>query len=258
MLKPSQQDVPFLAALVAIALALLLNLASARSPECSPAEQAPATQNNQQEQQSFAGVAVIYWPLCVLGNAIYAHREVLNAASTLVIGAFTLALFIATYGQLKHLNREFIATHRPRLRVRLVKMDEPSPGTVIRIHYRAVNVGESDAKKIRTKATVEIANVLGDNRDKPAIWTEEFPVCEILAAGEPSEVGRETTIVCLPEWKYKTGWGLNRIRIHGTVTYEDRNGVRRNTGFYRYCSQDVNRFRLPGDQDINRDYEYED
>jgi hypothetical protein len=112
----------------------------------------PKRQNSKHDSDALSGIGVIlYGPFCVAGRTIYAHREVLNAASTLVIGAFTVMLFIATflqYGQLRktlELNRrDFDATHRPWISIGTIQIERAtlvSTSLILRSDFRLKTLG---------------------------------------------------------------------------------------------------------------------
>jgi hypothetical protein len=183
MLKPEPRDTPLLIALLAVAFALLLTLSVGKINEGPPAQGAPPAKQDQSDGNSCSGASIIVWPICMTGNAIYVHREVINAFSTLIIGFFTFALFIATYGQLRYLSREFVSTHRPKLVVRRLKIDTPIIGQSVVIKCDLVNIGDTKATITRIELFMSRASI---NLDQvPEIdWAEAVPSGEAVAGGE--------------------------------------------------------------------------
>ena len=196
---------------------------------------------------------------CLLTNytGSLATYTAILAGATILLGIFGFAQGCILYAQFKLGRQEFIATHRPRLRVRLVKIDKLETGKPIVVRYRVVNVGDGEAISIAAETTLQV--VPRDGIPKETISrTQTFEIAASIKSGQPIEVERAFAEIVLPEWHVKGSWGFNRIRVYGSISYQDGNRVPRQTGFYRFCTEDVNRFRLPGDKDIERDYEYED
>ncbi len=178
------------------------------------------------------------------GNAIYAHREVLNAASTLVIGLFTLALFFATYGQLRHLRRDFNATHRPEIIVHSVEHatdttpETRDPAIGARITY--FNKGTSAAKDV-----VIDARIIPINGDPEPGYTFE----RIMTAKGDIESGapyhfdvfsqmsdrlasfEEAFEIFVPVQVSDNETADSKLYCIGTISYSDSRGTRRQTGF---------------------------
>ncbi|MGB8363348.1 MAG: hypothetical protein ACLQUZ_06010 [Rhizomicrobium sp.] len=234
LLKP--EDRPLFLALLAIAFALLLNAFVGEPDKGHPTQHAPSTQQAQDDSDSCARVSVLYWPLCSLGNAIYAHREVVNASSTLVIGLFTFALFFATYGQLRHLRREFVSTHRPKIIVRGFEIDNRDlpAWESIGAMFVAQNIGETRAKITEVRSRTII------------IWaTSALPANITMRHKQGYDVriegggmGRE--MFHIDDGTMTQGnqgmeiyAGTRRLFFVGVVRYMDDNGTVFETGFCR-------------------------
>ena len=183
------------------------------------------------------------------------------AIFTLTLTASTIGLWWATHDALELSRREFIASHRPHLRVRLVRIDEPEVGHPMTVRFIVSNVGYSEAKSVTAKVNLQILKVLPDKwglSNQPSAFLGSVNVAEALAPGQRSEVELITGTKPDADWgvraKLVQGW----VHVHGEICYRDNNGISRITAFYRFSTNDVNRFRLPEDGDIERDYEYED
>ncbi len=181
------------------------------------------------------------------------------ARYTELLAGFTFLLFLSTvvqgcliWRQIRLAREEFIASHRPKLRVRLVRIAKPTPGNPVTVQFTVANVGDSEALNVVAKFTMEIFVTQATKS------VAEFDVIDKLAPGEPHQVEREMSTIFDPHWA-DVPWSIaGDIRIHGHVSYTDRNGIGRRTAFYRFATSNLNRFRLPDDADIERDYEYED
>jgi hypothetical protein len=220
------------------------------------------------------------------GDWLNSNANIITALATAVIAAFTFTLWRTSSGQLRQLQqsnltaleaartaqlsaqaaviaagaardevelarREFVVNHRAKLRVRLVRLGKTNIGQPVSILFRVVNVGDLEAKNIRADLHLVVAD------DKAAHWHEEFAVADSLVAGKSEVVQRLTTTPRKDDWGKR--WAAEaRIRIHGSISYTDESGIVRQTGIFRYSTEDLNRFRLPNDKDIERDYEYED
>jgi hypothetical protein len=179
------------------------------------------------------------------------NGSAITAIATVFLVIVTGGLIWVAHQQSKIARQQYVATFRPRVRIRLVMLGKATVGEPMTIHFTVANVGGSVAKKVRCGITFEVP--------KEAVWTDkDFAIADILNMGQPLEVKRSSTEPRRAEWATK-GWGADgAVRIHGYVTYEDDLGIRRRTGFYRFSTADLRRFRLPPDDDIERDYEYED
>jgi hypothetical protein len=126
-------------------------------------------------------------------------------------------------------------------------------GKPLVVSFQAFNVGDSEAKDLRGSVTLNITNM------KEAKWAEsDFVITESLAPGDYKLVEKSTTTICLPGWDGTQLGSRKKVQIHGNVSYRDKNGVKRRTGFYRFSTPNLHRFCLPDDKDVERDYEYED
>jgi hypothetical protein len=149
---------------------------------------------------------------------------------------------------------EFLATHRPRLRARVVKVGG-NDVNVFKIEYSIINVGETpatitlhkisliadpmvpDTNTLEQKISGDCLRLSGGEA-KVVIWTYNFD----FGSGQGAEY--DTT------FHVKSGGVL---RIKGIIKYVDDAGVKRRTGFLRTYSQGFKYFTAS--KDINEDYE---
>jgi hypothetical protein len=149
---------------------------------------------------------------------------------------------------------EFLATHRPRLRVRVVKVGGNSCN-VFKIEYSVVNVGETpatitihhirliaDPMDINTKTLEQTISGdclrLSGGEAKVVIWTYNFD----FGSGHGAEY--DTTF-------HVTSGGV--LKIKGRLEYIDEVGVKRRTGFLRTYNQSLKYFTVS--DDINEEFE---
>jgi hypothetical protein len=148
----------------------------------------------------------------------------------------------AARGSLKIAHDEFNITHRPKLHVRLIRLDRID-GTQLRIHYTVVNIGEMRAflKLHEITLCLQPAN----------IQQGAFVECPELAEGE-------SVIFWVPvKFDYDVGWNLavdGEIKIRGRIEHEDATGITRRTGFFRTYDHELGHFVKSDDTEE----EYED
>jgi len=196
-----------------------------------------------------------------------ARPELLTAWSTFALFIATAALWIFTALLWWAARNEFIATHRPRLRIRNFSADNFARVVVRVLQFNIFNIGDSVAKNIRISYAYlwakEISDVISLFDNSP----------RYLSVGTPIEPGGTSTqsVVDL-EWEKQNGSDKKifyqregRFFIIGRVIYKDRLGVERNTGFLREAviskiqEQGVSIERISGFKKVNdSDYEYED
>jgi len=208
-------------------------------------------------------ISALRW--CV-GEFIEAYEGSIVAFGTLIIAVFTIVLSIATVklwsstAELARLTRnsinlareEFVSSHRPRLRVRLVNafLTEGHP---VRIQYYVVNIGNTNARIISNDTEIHIERVDGKKLSDAKGINEPRAVL----AGQALLFARDMdNIIYRGDWDLK-GIMDGKVRISGFVRYEDANGTVRETTFWRIFRGDTKRFRplTPADPDYEREYE---
>lgn len=180
--------------------------------------------------------------------------ENLTAVATLVIAIFTIVLAVVGFVQAELTRRtialarsEFLATHRPRIRVRWVSGPTGDDRTVIKVYI--TNVGESLATIVEyyldaafldsdgcfcyPYATIPIADPAEAGK-KIILAPGESRTLELFRTGENPE----------HMWARCTEKGDTFFVVEGTITYIDESGIGRSTGFAREMIQESGGYRV--------------
>jgi hypothetical protein len=184
--------------------------------------------------------------------ALFTERLFWATVALSVIALFQLFVFGWQGVQLKRsvstANKEFIATHRPKLVVRHItvhapKADQPFSATVC-----VANVGGSSA-------------IIFDNKIvlKCAIWSRtrsELDGATTFEYGKEIRPGEMAGPITIQSGKFL--WDLappNDPLIYGYILYRDHNGIERRTAFFRRYAGGVWEANGPGG---HPDQEYQD
>ena len=201
---------------------------------------------------------------CV-AHAINVYHDVVTALSSVVVAAFTGTLWWVTRGMVNSVRAEFIASHRPRLRVRNISVDPPSVGNepptifrhnhVVKGHYFVANYGDSPAHIIETYSQVfwtdrplpmerPYAQEIGSHL--PGVQICSGGAKKIQFSSDRPITERESGAVLIDSggWIYVMGW----------IEYADDAGTRRRTAFCQKYDASKRRFYPVSD----RDYEHEE
>jgi len=227
---------------------------SSRGP---PRQEADRAEHDQGHNDTAVIASIRAW--------VHDNRDDIGAVSTAVIAFFTITIWWSTRREAQLTrdaialgNKEFISTHRPRLRVRKLRLigvqDHP-----IKVEYDVINVGVGIAKIVHHELRVTIkepANRISLDRGGTVIATSEGGeglVGKSLIGGRGFIDSFESDIQ-YGDW-YRFGeTGGYRLIFSGIFEYEDDNGVSRYTEFNRTYDAKRDRFVRPDDPD----YEYED
>jgi hypothetical protein len=154
-------------------------------------------------------------------------------------------------------HQSYLATHRPRLRVRFIDCGEPKPndrpGAVIRI----ANVGYTDAKIVSIGA--DIFRRTG-GRTIPGGWSAIPQTVPLNPIAEPSQELLFTVMggsAVSENNVRRILLGEDELCLLGIVIYEDYNGTKRTTSFFRIYDRALVRYRRAKEDDFQADYEYE-
>lgn len=194
-----------------------------------------------------------------LTDKIMAGSAVVSAIFAIVVGIYTAKLFLVGRNQHDRLkesidlaNKEFIASHRPKIIARQLVLHFETKEKYMTIKYVLVNTGDTKAKityrKVRSYIVEPDQIVLGlgfgDQIDE-----EEF----ILNSGEIFE-GVYSSIGIFPdEWVRDILEGRLILKIFGDISYVDDNATKRRTAFARSYDAALRRFIRETDED--REYE---
>ena len=263
--------------IVPLVVGLLLS-SSALAKEALVCSVKPSTETSIQTpflERSAEPVAKTY--ICEHPAEAHDRFDYVNLVLTLVFTG-TVALFTA---RLFYVTRNaFHATHRPRIRVRRIVLDDPETltkgvGTVTTkgvIHI--ANIGATAADIIEGQYQI----IISDGGVLPRLAFKDFPSRSLeprrLNAGEyidaafGSEVfiakGMSGVFQAIAEdgqpsgvviQSVSLGGGRNDSFALGRIRYKDNLGVTRETGFFRRYDRSTNCF-VPLSE--NPDYEYED
>jgi hypothetical protein len=200
------------------------------------------------------------------GTSLDANGELLTAISTLAIAAFTLTLWLVTEGTLSLARDEFISSHRPKLRLRHLRMESPVLGEQMKLQFALSNIGDTQAEIAAIDVTLIIENALpvldpasGNMVNKELRTPVIFPLGDIVAAGDSLTLqGVSVAYFNGTADPPDENWLIGRTEVTGTVTYADQSKVRRRTAFYRWL-RELNRFEFKDfTRAQKRDWEYED
>jgi hypothetical protein len=160
-----------------------------------------------------------------LSDIIQGFSAGITALATAAIAYFTWSLrnttnklWQASDRQLAHLQREFAATHRPKLRVRGIRIRVPERGGPGKIQYTVVNTGDTAAC-----LTLQEVTLLHKDADHEPMKLPCFP----LNGGASMPV--EIEIVN----RYDSAFDLHggTLTIRGRLEYKDGSDITRRTGF---------------------------
>jgi hypothetical protein len=194
------------------------------------------------------------------GIFVKENGEAITALATVIMAIFTGTLWWASAEQgrltqqsIELATKEFIATHRPKLRIRLLAHKPFVIGKPIEFIFAIANVGDSSAMKVSYIVRFKMPST---GRDIPEIKGRVNGRGEFveITAGAQADINVVTDFVCPPQ-KF-IGYSGGRFTLRGLVSYLDANGVMRITSFDRVAKEDgQGGFRLH--QPIDTDFEYE-
>lgn len=159
----------------------------------------------------------------------------------------------------KEIAREgFIAAHRPRLTVRFINCPEPIIDAQPTADLRVANTGASDANYFSIGADIFRRT---NNRIVPGGWSAIPQTVPLNPVVEPSQeltftvIGKDT--LNENHVKYVVEHRSDELCLIGIIVYEDRNGTKRTTSFFRKYNPDQRRYMRVSPHDAHADYEYE-
>lgn len=175
---------------------------------------------------------------------------------TAFIAISTCLLWWSTRKLWKSTHAAFIATNRPRLRVRGIQSDGFSKTDIEPTWVYIANIGGSDA----TDITFNVVYAIREGITRRAPWIEELPNSlghgkMTLASGECQTYEPRT------KFSFEVGdsdsikAGVKILLIIGTVRYSDANQTKRETGFGWIYDPRAGEFSKPEKED---QYNYED
>src|SRR6266550_3861226 len=248
----------FVSACFAVLIAALAFIGS-RSPsyqKCT-AEHERHDSNNERSalKEPIAGTPQIPLFLVCEGAFVDENNGTLTALATIAIAGFTLTLWRATTRQaaltreaIELGNREFAATHRPKLILREAFSVPPDPPRgAIAVSYTIANVGASDCWM--TEAHMGIEWVHGpypvEMMTPDRAFTNDVPFIGRIRAGERKQL---TFVDRVQKWHAETihGWAAEfGVHFVGHIAYIDAPGsnVTRHMAFRWKWEPTTQRFR---------------
>lgn len=198
--------------------------------------------------------------LSLIADVLDHHEGTVVGLGTAFVALFTWALWrsthrlqVVTSQTLNHLQREFVATHRPRLRIRQVSYvpDDDKPS----VDFTIANVGDSTATILESSVKIWIVPINDEWAGLPPYDPPTAtPRTRVLRNGdmirwtETDSPGRFDLLI----------GDVANDRLHtvllGYLVYADDTGIRRRVGFCRKRIARGNTFACVA----NPDYEYED
>jgi hypothetical protein len=161
-------------------------------------------------------------------------------------------------------NREFAATHRPRLKIAYIRLGTLQPGQPAIAEIWVINIGDGDAEITQLGADIFIRRI--DRAGTaffgatPAAYTDIEPV----APGQQANITIRGSRVLRQEEIDGINGSPNIGRdpwLHlcavGTVHYLDANRTHRLTSFFRIYNRNRLRFVRPPDDDQYAEWDYE-
>jgi hypothetical protein len=203
----------------------------------------------------------------------HAYEECLLTRYTGKLANYTLALFVATAVlgavgllgialtgvQLFLSRKKFVATHRPRLRVRGIQTDGLGGATFVSI----ANVGESTADIVGIAAAFAIKRGLRWPSGRPTLAPETAPTEKLFKILDPGV--RRTFILptgdfIIPDFNTREfAMGSQAVVAVGIIRYADDIGTKRCTGFcWTYDPAQMEFIAPPSPNEIETEYNYED
>jgi len=174
-----------------------------------------------------------------------------------VVGIAATIAALLTWWSIK---REFIATHRPKLRIRKFTLKYGTPFN--KPNVELTNVGDTSAMIVASHCQFIVrgsqAEAIGDFNDE--VPNNPFPQKEIVG-GESANTLSLKFDDQMSSTKFKTevltgGNAVGVLYAIGWVQYRDKNHTVRRTGFCRWRDPQTGLFLIS--KEIPSDYEYED
>jgi hypothetical protein len=193
-----------------------------------------------------------------IGHVGYEYRDAITAVATAFIALFTLTLWWSTKAMMKATKRsvelareEFIATHRPKIKIHAVEITRRPVNEDNRIGASILcfNVGESAAKNVEVRGEIFAGPRFAIDVQRPVVKT----IPEVLS-------GQKLRAEINSDWRVVDVAAGRRQGIYfyciGWIAYWDESGHRRETGFCLRAefSDDGDRWASAGKPEYEYDY----
>lgn len=170
-------------------------------------------------------------------------------AFTLVLAAVGIVQSLLTNQQIKLARNEFLASHRPKIRVRSVGYDEKlTDAEYLVLKFTCVNIGDSPCEIIEVRYGLHAAIKPGEPTQKEKLKNIPLHAPVTLGPGEPTAFsthlmkGDEITNLTF------------EFDFFGYVAYVDQLGIRRFMGFWRRHDVTEDNWTAPEHPDFNYEY----
>lgn len=195
-----------------------------------------------------------------LTESLVGWTKILGVA-TAILALFTIGLWWVTRGTLKHLEREFVASHRPKLRIRQVRYTDPPAASVPVIAAVVTNIGDSDSTIIEARGTDwDITVGSGQEASIPnsVLWSPIAGLAELtLKSGQSAPMHYRRDIFL--RRRYSERAELNKtIMFWCVVKYRDISGTLRESSTFRVLRIGAAQTQFQTLGCDGADYEYED
>ena len=181
----------------------------------------------------------------------------LTGAVALFAGTFwwsTRRLWKAGEKQIALAREAMGATHRPRISVRRMAA-VLAPEEPIKIEFAIVNVGEAAATGYTWNTTILYLKAVGAIQEAPAFDPGTAGSSDAtLHTGEGKNIQFTDGGDLGPKQLRDITYGTEILHVIGYITYRDKRGATRRTGFLRHYDRESRRFRVVDDPE----YEYQD
>jgi hypothetical protein len=213
-------------------------------------------------------VADFFW--CVIGF-LQTYNGAVTAAATVAIGFFTLSLVFVTNRQarltragIEIAQKEFIASHRAKMRIRRITVVRPPdipneaglpirplfPDHRVSVRIEAANIGDTQANVYEMGIDVYTPGPFNAAPQPYPGIPPVLPGQEVQMTASGARPISEAEIDAVEA-------GALELRLLGIINYRDDNGVIRSTSFARVYSRALGRFVKVADDDPEADREFE-
>jgi hypothetical protein len=260
-----------------IAAFALIGTFSPSYQKCTARHERDYGQNKQSDLREPVASAP-HFPLFLLceGAFIDENNGTLTALATVAIAGFTLILWQATSRQAKLTrdaielgNREFAATHRPKIRVAYIKIGPLQATLHPTAEIWAINIGDTDARIIEMGADIFPRRIGFAGLALIGAAPKPYPDVPRVAPGQQANLqvrgGLPLTQQIIDGIHGQQAPGVANLGVVrtidlcvvGTIHYLDDNGTRRLTSFFRIYNPDRLRFKRAPEDDEYAEWEYE-
>ena len=175
----------------------------------------------------------------------------INTASNVLIALFTFVLAGVSIQQGRTARRDFIATHRPRVIVRFIQGPLLNEKGFQTAWITIVNTGETPAI-VDAIGSGFVFREKGKDFGPPGVDASAKPIPPIvLESGKRHWFEAPSTV---SPSAFEAAFGNREFCVLGEIQYRDRNGVRRETGFFRTYKESSGQFIAAKDDES----EYQD